>query len=308
MQKLAELKEQAAADIAQLEAKHKEESAEWQRQVDTSTEQNRIMMSRIAELERQVAGTTVEAAQQSAAMLAEHEDRVATLVRACTCCITFKFLIQIYLQNHELESLRPLKLSLMDREGQIDQLRAKISDQNQELEALRSGGDLKNTLSERDRQIDELRNKISEQNQELEILRAGGDWKAQLLDRDRQIDQFRDKMAEANLSLQSIKKLVAISTSHSQFELQTLRAQQQSLRQYVTEGLYPHVQGMFEESLFNVVKRSSTLVEEATKTLTAKYRYEVQQRKILYNKLQELKGPSVNNVQVDLTISICDCR
>ena len=73
--------------------------------------------------------------------LAEHEARVAALVRACTCFITFKFLIQNDLQNHELESLRPLKLCLMDREGQIDQLRAKISDQNQELEALRSAVD-----------------------------------------------------------------------------------------------------------------------------------------------------------------------
>jgi hypothetical protein len=58
----------------------------------------------------------------------------------------------------------------------------------------------------------------------------------------------------------------------------------------VYDTLAPQMTAMVQDAFAVVMKRTSTAVEDATKSLLARYRFEVHQRKILYNKLQELKG------------------
>lgn len=132
--------------------------------------------------------------------------------------------------------------------------------------------------------------RLASLHQELNALREGDDLKATVIERDQQIDVLREKITETTIGLQTTKKLVEVSCSRAQFEIQTLRAKQEGLKQFFVESLVPKVHAMIQESLAGIMKRSETIVEEATKTLLAKYRFEVQQRKILYNKLQELKG------------------
>jgi hypothetical protein len=111
-----------------------------------------------------------------------------------------------------------------------------------------------------------------------------------LEERDRTIEALREKINEATLSLSSIKKVVALSCSRAAFEIETLRTKQQAIKQYVQETMLPSMQSLVSDTSSRIIKRTTTIVEESTKTLLAKYRYEVQQRKIIYNKLQELKG------------------
>ena len=129
------------------------------------------------------------------------------------------------------------------------------------------------------------------QNQELDILREGGDLKVTLEERDRTIDALREKINEASTALVSLKKIVALSCSRATFEIQALRAKQNAVKQYVHETMLPSIQSLISDTSARIIKRTATIVDESTKTLLAKYRYEVQQRKIIYNKLQELKGP-----------------
>jgi hypothetical protein len=128
------------------------------------------------------------------------------------------------------------------------------------------------------------------QNQELDLVRAGGDLKTTLKERDAAIDVLREKITQSTTSLAALKKIVESSSSRALFEIQTIRAKQDAIRLYVKDTLIPGMKQLMAETSHQMIKKVSTVVDEATRSLLAKYRYEVQLRKIIYNKLQELKG------------------
>ena len=115
--------------------------------------------------------------------------------------------------------------------------------------------------------------------------------KSTLAERDKTIETLRERITTTGNALSTLSQSVSVSCSRAQFEIATLKAKQAALREYIVDHYIPKMtQAIMSDTASLITQRVSGIVTEATKTLTAKYRFEVQQRKILYNKLQELKG------------------
>ena len=74
------------------------------------------------------------------------------------------------------------------------------------------------------------------------------------------------------------------------FEVESLRTEQAALRQSVERDLLSAFAAQLRELGAQMAAKAESAVADATKDLVAKYRFEVRQRKLIYNKLQELKG------------------
>ncbi len=131
---------------------------------------------------------------------------------------------------------------------------------------------------------------FTRQTQEIEVLRDGGDLKLTLQERDRTIDSLHERLTEATHGLSAVKQVVTLLASRAQYEVSILKAKNDAIKQFVNETLMTKMKSMMAESANLISSRAATVVDDATKILLAKYRYEVQQRKLLFNKLQEVKG------------------
>jgi hypothetical protein len=124
------------------------------------------------------------------------------------------------------------------------------------------------------------------------VLREGGDLKITLEERDKTIDSLRERLNEATSGLASVRKVIVTIASRSKYEVDSLKAEQEALKAYIKETMLSKMSAMISDATSKISSKAAIVVDEATKILLAKYRYEVQQRKLLFNKLQELKGKS----------------
>ena len=111
-------------------------------------------------------------------------------------------------------------------------------------------------------------------------------------------------LEEKDAALQSLTQRLSLSTiehdtlriqldaviSAASFTVRQMRAKVDMLRQEVQQELTSTVPHLVNEFASRLLERLKLENEMATKDLVAKYRFEVRQRKILYNKLQELRG------------------
>ena len=119
-------------------------------------------------------------------------------------------------------------------------------------------------------------------------MKEGGDLKKTLAAKEKNLDELRSARDR------SIKAVGSLGKSIS-YELATLRSQAEHMRKLVQEDMMPSLQAFVTQSTLDINGRITKIVDSATRELLAKYRFEVMQRKIIYNKLQELKGMPRND-------------
>jgi len=106
---------------------------------------------------------------------------------------------------------------------------------------------------------------------------------------------------EATLALRTnLETTTAASASRSQdqalklgklkVQVESTRAQQVELATFMKEPFIRDMLLQFTATKTTLAAKCEVAVEEANRDLVSKYRYEVRQRKLLYNQLQELKG------------------
>ena len=75
-----------------------------------------------------------------------------------------------------------------------------------------------------------------------------------------------------------------------QVQINTTKVQNTDLRELVQGTVVQGMLGMMRQATEQLSLKCTVAVEDATRDLVNKYRYEVRQRKLIYNQLQELKG------------------
>eukprot|EP00042_Codosiga_hollandica_P054689 m.746900 g.746900 ORF g.746900 m.746900 type:complete len:747 (+) comp58960_c0_seq55:289-2529(+) len=138
--------------------------------------------------------------------------------------------------------------------------------------------------------VHDFSEQISSLQRDIAGLREGGDAKNIVAEQSRTVDGLREQLNEARTRMLAFSKAVPKLAASAKYDCATLRSEQAALRELVQGQLAPQMQTLLVHSLQQITQRSATLINESSKSLMAKYRYEVMQRKLLYNKLQELKG------------------
>eukprot|EP00051_Salpingoeca_urceolata_P025200 m.448895 g.448895 ORF g.448895 m.448895 type:complete len:943 (+) comp20315_c14_seq55:137-2965(+) len=132
--------------------------------------------------------------------------------------------------------------------------------------------------------------KIEALTAELEVLKAGGELKDTLAIKEKALADLELAHSALVQERDAAKQKQAAASSRLQFELQALKSKQEALRSAVNKNFGEDMITLMKEAQSKVVSSFRTAIESATSEVVAKYRYEVRQRKMLYNKLQELKG------------------
>lgn len=135
-------------------------------------------------------------------------------------------------------------------------------------------------------EADEQQAKIARLSEELEHLKAGGEMKETLAKTEGLLEVAKTEYAGMKTRMSG----VGSSAGRLLFAVQSLRAEQARLRATMREDLFDGFLGYMKEAAATLAARAGSAVEAATRELVAKYRFEVRQRKLIYNKLQELKG------------------
>lgn len=142
--------------------------------------------------------------------------------------------------------------------------------------------------------VQQLEARLQEKHAEVENLKKGSSVQAAM----QTSLETKDKaLADLQAQLVAIttKRLATTKANHAaiaklHFESQTLREMTQTIRRMFQMELKPTLLQMMRDTEQSVLTTAGKMVEHATQALVAKYRNEVRQRKLLYNKLQELKG------------------
>lgn len=102
----------------------------------------------------------------------------------------------------------------------------------------------------------------------------------------------RDKeTAEAaNAATTTAASNQALALRKIRIQVDTAKSQNLELRRFVSESAFPGMLETFGQVGQKISALCTTAAEDAVKDIKAQYRYEVRQRKLLYNKLQELRG------------------
>ena len=93
----------------------------------------------------------------------------------------------------------------------------------------------------------------------------------------------------------ALTKVVRQSTQHLFSTVVKLRNDYTALEQSIRTDLVQIFAQQLQETSASIARKADAAVADATAELQSKYRYEFRQRKLLYNKLQELKGADVLN-------------
>ena len=80
LQKVAEIKENAAASLAAAEQRHLEEAGVLRRRLEESAGQSHLLQSRVDELEKHSTLSVAESSRQTAKIVEDFEVRIANLV------------------------------------------------------------------------------------------------------------------------------------------------------------------------------------------------------------------------------------
>lgn len=120
----------------------------------------------------------------------------------------------------------------------------------------------------------------------MATVKAGGDIVAE---KESTIETLRVELEGAQSKLLSLQTSQRTSVSKLKFDLLALKQKQDALREQVKQDSKAMVTFIMESST-KLQTKCSRAVEDATSELVSKYKFEVRQRKLLYNELQELKG------------------
>eukprot|EP00041_Stephanoeca_diplocostata_P034802 m.1204873 g.1204873 ORF g.1204873 m.1204873 type:complete len:1126 (+) comp24582_c0_seq2:344-3721(+) len=172
--------------------------------------------------------------------------------------------------------------------AKVNQLELRIAELTQHLQqASGKGGSLEDALGERETALHEARGTIASLTEENAALTAKcSEAEARAGDAEAQVAATAERMQ--TLSTARRHQSVALTELVSHVEL--VRNDHSALRDLITQTMVPMTIKMMESTKTKIADKCGSLVDNATKDLITKYRYEVRQRKLLYNELQELKG------------------
>eukprot|EP00037_Helgoeca_nana_P037025 m.14200 g.14200 ORF g.14200 m.14200 type:complete len:1137 (+) comp8308_c0_seq1:328-3738(+) len=175
------------------------------------------------------------------------------------------------------------------------QLEIRVKELTEQLETnAGQGGSLETTLKERETALEQARAEVAELGNKLAVAVAA-----------QQVITQRADVAEATLASRATQS-EGMSKKVADFEstnrartmaltgmaslLANLKGDHKALRDLVTADFVPGTLEAMKSTRTRLAERCSTVVEDATKDLVTRYRFEVRQRKLLYNQLQEIKG------------------
>jgi len=135
-----------------------------------------------------------------------------------------------------------------------------------------------------------LEEKLQKLRVEMEQLAStGGNWKSVADEKEKTIMDVSGKLVKIATELDRTRSRVSFAVDHAHHGIAQLQLQKTSLKDDM-KLLQKSTRQMMSDFTARFLARSGKEVELATRELVAKYRYEVRQRKLLYNQIQELKG------------------
>eukprot|EP00730_Choanoeca_flexa_P010422 TRINITY_DN1791_c0_g1_i1.p1 TRINITY_DN1791_c0_g1~~TRINITY_DN1791_c0_g1_i1.p1 ORF type:complete len:997 (+),score=255.90 TRINITY_DN1791_c0_g1_i1:64-3054(+) len=237
---------------------------------------------RLQEAERRLA--TAQAEQQ---VLQEHLDKQTQLAQAKTEQLHQLKEELTYIKDHTTASQKALISDQAKQTAEAEALKLKLeqaetqlSEQTQELEQLRQGGDLQATLQEREEALASAREQVAELKVAYETCNS------QLTVTEADLKQIQSDKTEVDLRMTK----VGTSTEQLSISAKQLRVDFDLLAVQVRQSIAQEYRQALAESCAQIASSAQSAVETATRDLRAKYRFEFRQRKLLYNKLQELRG------------------
>ncbi len=101
-----------------------------------------------------------------------------------------------------------------------------------------------------------------------------------------------ERVAKATADTANMRAGMRNAISGVQFAIGNVRKKLENIQTHVAHELHTAAPAMMQEFADKLLARMSDEIAIAVQDLTQRYRYEARQRKLLYNKLQELKGIS----------------
>eukprot|EP00040_Diaphanoeca_grandis_P034877 m.217891 g.217891 ORF g.217891 m.217891 type:complete len:930 (+) comp33246_c0_seq2:454-3243(+) len=100
-------------------------------------------------------------------------------------------------------------------------------------------------------------------------------------------NHHNNSLAQQNSRVKNVQK---IATETLLSELKLLKDEHETLKNMVAHDMFPDMVRALKSTTDHLVKKSDSVIEDATRDLMVRYKYEARQRKLLYNHIQELKG------------------
>ena len=221
-----------------------------------------------------------------------------------------KFKVQLQEKDAELAKEKTAKKELSDQlvekdagagvaltaaNTKVDQLEQRIKElaaQNEQMSG--KGGSLEDSLKESQAALEAARARVAElttTEAELGAAKVIAEKKAEELGAEAaaaaaKAEKMEARMGQANASKDE-QKLGMMTMVN---KLKQLKNEQVTMKSLLTTETFPAFVKVIEATKKQLADASVKAIENATQELVARYRFEVRQRKLLYNQLQELKG------------------
>jgi hypothetical protein len=125
---------------------------------------------------------------------------------------------------------------------------------------------------------------------EIQLLNEGGNWKTIAEEKEKQIEVLTKKASRLTAELETTRRSTVALGEKLRMALQHTRRKMEIIQRETQCELAIAAPQALREFAEKVLQRMQVEIADATQDLVSKYRYEVRQRKVLYNKLQEMKG------------------
>jgi len=184
-------------------------------------------------------------------------------------------------------------------QAQHEQLELRVKELTGQLQAASGeGGSLQESLAASEAALKTARDELVQAKTELsvETIKASGFEKeveglnASVAELTAQKTTLDSKLEELGKSSSDSKRQQDLGLKKLKLQVESTRASNDQLRDLVKNTVVPGMLDVFATQAQALEKQYTAVVEDATKDLLLKYRFEVRQRKLIYNKLQELKG------------------
>eukprot|EP00039_Didymoeca_costata_P005265 m.80093 g.80093 ORF g.80093 m.80093 type:complete len:1053 (+) comp12740_c0_seq2:592-3750(+) len=212
--------------------------------------------------------------------------------------------MELELENQELKA----KIELSKRNNlavdsgmtlRNEQLQTRVAELTQQLESI-AGNDstLEKSLASRETALTEAQEKIAQMSMQLneqankleEAEAQNSRLRTEVRDLQAECSQLKTEteMKSGNIAVNQQTQKTALKKM--QVQIDTLKVQKEELKDLVRSDLVPSFRISLQGLGNHLTSSMNSIAEKATREILAKYRYEVRQRKLLYNKIQELKG------------------
>jgi len=184
-------------------------------------------------------------------------------------------------------------------QAQHEQLELRVKELTAQLQAASGeGGSLQESLTASETALKTAREELVQAKTELsaETIKATGFEKeveglnASVAELSAQKTMLEGKVEDLGTSSSDSKRQQDLGLKKLQLQVESTRSANDQLMDLVKNNVVPNMLDVFKTQAQTLEKQYTAVVEEATKDLLLKYRFEVRQRKLIYNKLQELKG------------------